>query len=658
MNSQLIKRYVITLALLPVILLSYLKINSSLNVESLWALTLGQEAVEFADFEFIYATFPRAVLAMLVGGVLGLVGSLLQQVTQNRLLSPMTLGASSGAWLALVCASVWAPALLADNSAWLAMGGATLAVTLVLLIAGRQGLSGLPIILAGMAVHILFGAIASAVILLHDQYAKNLFIWGAGDLTQTDWNWVVWLLPKISIGIIVIAVAHRPLTLLRLGEQGAQARGLNIIPILLLLILASLWLLASAITAVGMISFVGLLTPNIARALGTRSARDELIYSVLLGAVLLLATDAIAVIASTWTVNIVPSGTAAALIGAPALIWFTRKKMTAQDQTTLQLPKGANVVKPVIWIAAGISVIIFLLVSLTVSPNINGWQFSWPSQLIFSLRWPRTMTAIAAGAGMAMAGVLLQRLIRNPLASPDILGLSSGATFMLVVTTIIMGGSIHEAGAFVAFMGSISVLGILIVLGRKHNYAPSKVILIGIALSALIEAMVHFVLSKGDQNVYSILNWLAGSTYRVTGQEAIILLSGITLLFGLCLFTSRWLTLISTGDAMAMARGLPARKARLTLLTLVALLCALVTSFMGPVAFVGLLAPHIASILGAKRALPQLVLATLMGILLMLLSDWLGRTLLYPAQMPAGTIASILGGCYFVYLLAKPRMSK
>ncbi|WP_250654892.1 Fe(3+)-hydroxamate ABC transporter permease FhuB [Alkalimarinus coralli] len=658
MQIQSGKRYTLTIILLPLTLLGYATIDSTLDLNTLWALVWGQETIEFEEFRFVYATLPRAVLAMLVGGILGLVGSVLQQATQNRLLSPMTLGASSGAWLALVCASVWAPALVGHYSAWLAMGGATLSVILVLLIAGNQGLSGLPVILAGMAVHILLGAIASAVILLNDQYAKNLFIWGAGDLTQTSWDWVVWLLPKATIAIAVILFAHRPLTLLRLGEQSAQARGLALFPMLSILLLASLWLLSSAITAVGVISFIGLLTPNIARALGARNARDELAYSTLLGAILLLLTDTIAIIFSTWSANLVPSGTTAALVGAPALLWFARQKMTAQDQSALQLPKGANFVKPVTWAAMLFAVLALLIISIAFSPSVQGWQFAWPSELIFSLRWPRTVTAIAAGAGMAIAGVLLQRLIRNPLASPDILGLSSGATLMLVLTTIFVGGSVHDAGTAVAFAGSMGVLGIIILLGKRHNYAPGKIVLFGIALSALIEALVHFALSKGDDSVYSILGWLAGSTYRATGQGAIILLAGVLLLFSACLATSRWLTLISTGDAIAMARGLAAPKARLSLLVIASLLCALITAFMGPVAFVGLLAPHIASILGAKKALPQLVLATLTGILLMLFSDWLGRTMLYPMQMPAGTIASIVGGCYFVYLLALPRLSR
>ena len=655
-------RYLITLSLFFLVLIAYLQINTALSLTEQWRLIFTAQAVEFEEFQFYYSTLPRAVLAMMVGGALGLVGSLFQQLTQNRLLSPMTLGAASGAWLVLICASVWAPALLADFGVGLATAGSMLAVGLVLLIAGRRGISGLPIILAGMAVHILLGAIASAVILLNEQYARHLFIWGAGDLTQVDWQWVAWLAPRLSVGLIILALAHHPLMLLRLGEQGAKARGLSILPILLFLVLIALWLVASAITAVGVIGFIGLLTPNIARSLGAGGALDELAYSVMLGAILLLATDAIAIVASLWMPDLIPTGTAAALIGAPCLIWFAQGRLTANDHTALQWPEGAHRVKPFVWWMVYASILVLLVLAFFFSPanltsTVQAWPFEWPSELVFSLRWPRIVTAMAAGAGMAAAGVILQRLIRNPLASPDILGLSAGATLALVVTTVVSGGSIHEAGSIVAFIGSMGVLAILILLGRKHDYAPGIMILIGISLAALLEAVVHFVLAKGGDEVYSIIGWLAGSTYRVSARQSILLLTGVGILFGLCLLTSRWLTLISVGDQIALARGLDAKRARLVLLVLVALLCAMVTAIMGPVAFVGLLAPHMAALLGAKKALPQLVLAMLVGMVLMLLSDWLGRTVLYPSQMPAGTIASILGGSYFIYLLARRRFT-
>lgn len=650
-------RYPLAFLLLLLAVIGHVQIGTPLTLGDQWRLIVTGQAQAFAEFQYYYATLPRMVLALAVGAVLGLIGSLLQQMTQNRLADAMTLGISSGAWVALVCASVWMPALLTDHSVWVAMGGGLVATALVLLIAGRQGISGLPIILAGMAVHILCSSIANGVVLLNEQYTQNLFIWGAGDLTQTDWQWVEWLLPKLSIILVVLIIAHRPLMLLRLGDQGAAARGLSLWPMMLLLFLLTLWLLGSTVAAVGAIGFIGLIAPNVARALGARSAFDELLYSLILGALLLVSTDALAVLAGQWSQDVIPSGTTAALIGAPCLIWFALKRLSAQDHAALHLPTGAQRLRPSTRVLIGVVSLAMICIAIMLAPShVDGghrWLFQWPAAHIFDLRWPQLLAAAAAGAGIAIAGTILQRLIRNPLASPDILGLSAGATLALILGTYFLGKSIHELGPAIAFSGSMAVLALIILLGRRNSFAPGIIILIGISLAAFIDGVIHFTLSKGGEEVYSIISWLTGSSYHVNQDEALVMTLAIALLAGVSLVCSRWLTLISAGDGMAMARGLNAHHARLGLLVLVALLCAMVTALLGPLAFVGLLAPHMAALLGAKKAAQQLLLAALIGTLLMLFADWLGRTLIYPAQLPAGVVASVLGGSYFVYLLAR-----
>lgn len=143
---------------------------------------------DFDKIIFIESQLPRLVMAILIGGMLGLVGSLMQQLTQNSLVSPMTLGAASGAWLALVVMNVWFADYVADYASIAALFGALITFALVVAIAGVNNLSGLPIVLSGMAVNIFLGAVATAIILLNDQYAKNLFIWGTGDLAQNGWE--------------------------------------------------------------------------------------------------------------------------------------------------------------------------------------------------------------------------------------------------------------------------------------------------------------------------------------------------------------------------------------------------------------------------------------------------------------------------------------
>ena len=650
-------RYPLTLLSLLLVLLVHLQIASPLSLGQQWHALFDASSQDFTLLQFRDSALPRVVMGLLVGAALGLSGSLLQQLTQNRLVSPMTIGSASGAWLGLVCATLIAPTLAADHGEWAALLGAMAAVGIVLLIAGRSGIAGLPIVLAGMAMNLLLGALASGLVLLNDQYARNLFLWGAGDLAQMDWQWVIWLLPKLAVGLLVLAFAQRPLTLLRLGSEGAQARGMNLWPVMLMLFLASLWLTSVSITAVGLIGFIGLLTPNLARLFGARTAFDELLYSTLLGAVLLLTTDALAVLASQWTINLIPSGAAAALIGAPALLWLSRRKMSAEDQRGLTLPGNSDRrITTSGWVLIlGIALVIALL-TLCLAPGAQGWQLNWPSSLVWSFRWPRTLTAASAGFGLAIAGAILQRLLRNPLASPDILGLSAGATLALLISAFVMGGTIQTAGGpLAAFAGSMLVLAVLLLFGRRHQYAPGMLALVGISLMALLDAILQFALAKGTADSFAIMGWLAGSTYRVSASQSVGLCVGVLLIGGVSLLFHRGLSLISIGDGVALGRGLNLTRLRIVLLVLVSLMCALVTSVMGPVAFLGLLAPHIAAILGARKVLPQLLLAATLGSVLMLVADWIGRVMIYPLQMPVGIVASVLCGVYFIILLARQR---
>ncbi|CDQ51497.1 Iron(III) ABC transporter, permease protein [Vibrio anguillarum] len=165
-------------ALLLAAMLS-VQIGNGVDLVTQWQLVWAQrEASSFAEFNFLYGQLPRLVMTLLVGAMLGLVGSVMQQLTQNNLTSPLTLGTSSGAWLALIILNIGFPSLVASYSTLAAMSGALLAFSLIVVIAGVRNMTGLPLIVAGMVVNLLLGAIATALILLNEQYAKNVFMWG------------------------------------------------------------------------------------------------------------------------------------------------------------------------------------------------------------------------------------------------------------------------------------------------------------------------------------------------------------------------------------------------------------------------------------------------------------------------------------------------
>jgi iron complex transport system permease protein len=428
-----------------------------------------------------------------------------------------------------------------------------------------------------------------------------------------------------------------------------------VVPFLAVAGFGALWMTASTITAVGVIGFLGLLAPNLARMMGARTALDELISSLLLGALVLLLTDTLAIHASSWSRDLVPSGASAALIGAPALIWLSIGRLKARDHIAFALARaGAPLTMRRSLVIGGTSLLL-VAAAILVAPTPEGWATGWPNDLALSLRWPRVLAAAAAGAGMAVAGLVLQRLLRNPLASPDIIGISSGATVAMVGTVLVTGGSIHEAGASVALLGGLAVLGLLLLLGRRHGNVSSLIALTGISLAALLDAVLQFLIAKGGEETYEIIGWLAGSTYRVSEAQAIGLCIGVMALVSACLILNRWLTLLGLGDDIAEGRGLSVEAAKTVLLAMAAALAASVTAVVGPVAFVGLIAPQLSALLGARGPRGQAALACAIGVSLFVLSDWLGRVLMYPLQLPSGAMASILGGAYFTALLSRRR---
>lgn len=651
------KHYLILLITLALLALFNLQLEPGLTmIQQFQLVRTPSSADKFADFFFLFGQLPRLTMALLVGATFGLLGSLMQQLTQNNLTSPLTLGSSSGAWLALVIMNIWFSHYAGLYSTIAAMAGALLAFGLVILIAGIRNMTGLPLVVSGMVINILLGAIATALITLNSQFAQNIFMWGAGNLAQDGWQKINWLFPLLLPILIIICFAPRVLTLLKLGHEGAQARGLAVLPAFLLFIVLATWLVAITITSVGVISFVGLLAPNIVRRFGVLSARSELVVSAIMGAILLLVADSGAIALSNNLNIVVPTGVMTAAIGAPLLIWFSRRTLTAQDQLSIGLISTTKNLSKSTISALILFLILGIAISLLLHTNREDYYWDIPTNFQWDLKWPRLLTALFAGISLSIAGVLLQRIIYNPLASPDILGVSSGASAALVLTSLLLGSTIQTSLWGVALIGSLLVLALLLILGKRHSYAPASLILTGICLTATLEALVQFFLAQGTLSSYRILLWLSGSTYRVGGQQAITFAIAISILSTLTLCLNRWLVLLSVSRSFAQGRGLHAQKANVMLLILVALLCALVTSTVGPIAFIGLVAPHMAFLLGAKKAKQQLIISGLIGAILMLWADWLGQTLIYPTQIAAGIFVAILGGAYFLILMATNKM--
>lgn len=627
---------------LPLLAWLHLQLPTTLPLAGQLALLNGSPPLSAADFQYLYAQLPRTALALLLGMAMALAGSLLQLLTRNPLASPMTLGTAAGAWCAVVLGGLLLPASWTPGVEWLALGGGLLTLLLLIGLTGWRELHSLGALLAGTALNLLLGSLASVAIMLNDQYSRSLLVWGAGDLAQNDWHWVEWTLPRLLPALLLLPLLCRPLQLMQLGNAAAAAAGLNVGRLALAGSLLALWLNSLAIGAVGVIGFISLLAPALARLAGANSPRQQFAASALLGSITLLAADMLAQQLSQQLPDLLPTGAAAGLLGGPLLIWLCLRTQAPDSQFGATLPPARWQLSPALWLL--LCALIIAACGLLGRDLAGDWQLRFPDAMLWSLRWPRGLAALAAGSALALAGVILQRLLNNPLAGPDLLGISSGASLGMLGGLLLgsMGGENGLPGWLFAALGAMLVLLALGWLAPRHP--PARLLLLGMALSTLLEAAVQFVLAQGNSDSFRLLNWLAGSSYHITAETALFMAAGVVLLGLSCLPTRRVLTLYLLGEPAAQLAGLNCRRARGVLLAIAGLLTLIVSSQFGPMAFIGLVLPQLAQQLGARDTGQQLALAALLGASLLSLADLASRTLIYPAQIPTGALASLLCG--------------
>jgi iron complex transport system permease protein len=295
--------------------------------------------------------------------------------------------------------------------------------------------------------------------------------------------------------------------------------------------------------------------------------------------------------------------------------------------------------------------------ALALARQPGGWH--WSSLAELPAYWPwrgaRVVGALAAGALFGIAGTLLQRLTGNAMASPELLGISSGAALGLIAVVFVAAQPTAALTLGAAAFGAFAVLALVLWIGRRSALSPEHVLLTGVALTTLTTALTAALLATGDPRMIVILNWMAGSTYRVTPDQASIAAVTALALLAATALMARWLAIMPLGEAAVRALGMPIALSRLAVLLATALATAVGTLIVGPLSFVGLMAPHAVRLLGFRQALPQLVAAALLGAMLMVIADLAGRIVAFPWQIPAGLVATFLGGSYFIALMWRRR---
>lgn len=279
---------------------------------------------------------------------------------------------------------------------------------------------------------------------------------------------------------------------------------------------------------------------------------------------------------------------------------------------------------------------------------------------IFSFRMPRIIMAILVGMGIAVSGAILQAISKNPLADPGILGINSGAGLAVVLYTFFMQGILlNQQWVSVFLMPLVALLGALlaaliiyVLAWSKGTVTPTRMLLIGIGINAAFGAgIIIFQLKMEPQDFMKTIVWLSGTIWGSTWTFVWAILPWLVILIPIVIYKSRILDIMTLGEQISISLGINLNRERLKLLIIAVLLAGVCVSVGGGITFLGLIAPHIARrLVGAnhKRILP---LSALIGAILVLFSDTIGRIILAPVELPVGIILSVIGAPYFIYLM-------
>ncbi|WP_438446984.1 iron ABC transporter permease [Gorillibacterium sp. sgz5001074] len=610
---------------------------------------------------------PRAVLGLLSGAALAAAGALLQTVTRNPLASASTLGLNAGAYFVIVLAAVYFPGLKAAAPLPLALAGACGAAAMAYLMAGGRRSTPVRTALSGMIVSLVLASLTSALQLLYENETNGLFVWGSGSLLQNDWSGVRYAWPWIAAGIAAACLLARTLDLLELGEETARSLGQSVQGVRLFALALAVLLAGVTVSVAGPIGFVGLIAPHLVRLMGFRRHRLLLPASALWGAVVLTGADTLARMFRS-TLGELPAGAVTAAIGAPWLIWLAlrsaRGSRTAESSSSMSVGiLTRRVPYPVMAAVMGAGLLLLLTGGLMAGTMrlsfgdvwavLTGGGSDMAGNIILNLRLPRVLVAAVAGAALAVAGVMMQGAVRNPLADPSIVGVTSGAgvgALLLLVAWPQAPGALLPAAALA---GALAAAGTVYAVSWSKGLNPVVLALVGIGVSAIGSAVIQLLVIQSGMNAASALAWLAGSTYARGWGELLRLGIPAVVLIPAAWALGRRIDLLSFGDLVSQGLGLKLQRTRLVAAAVGVTLAAAAVAGVGTVGFIGLLAPHAVRLFTGQNQRRSVVLSALLGAALLVAADIIGKTAIAPKEVPSGIVVALIGAPYLLLLMVR-----
>ncbi|MFE0735935.1 iron ABC transporter permease [Streptomyces sp. NPDC058855] len=645
---------------------------SGVGIGDIGDLLLGRGDARTRDV-LLGSRLPRTLTGLVVGIALGVSGALVQGATRNPLAAPDTLGVNAGAYFAVVLVAFTGVSLGPIPAGGAAFLGGLLAVGLVYLLTGGGVLTPGRVLLAGATVALAATSAAEFLQMLDVQATRGLFFWGNGTLLQSDLERPLTLGAVVLAGAVAAPFLARPLDLLALGDETAQAMGVRVERIRPAAFLLAVLLSAAAVSLAGPIGFVGLIGPVIVRQLGLRKHAALLPMAALLAATLVLGADAAAQLVVTPSATQpaeIPVGVVTALIGGPVFMALARRVSTGDADTGAAVVVSDRRRAPGYTVALGAG-ILALAAAMALSLRVGDVPVSWGqlgaavtgsaeqiTEAVISFRLPRVLVAALAGACLAVAGTAVQAVVRNPLAEPGLVGVTGGASLGAITVILAVPSAPLAALPAAAAVGGVLMLVLVVLVARgtrsggRGGIDPTRVVLVGIGAAATSMALVNILVVGAQMNLASALGWLAGSTYG-RDYTALGWLALPALVAVLLVVAARPVNLLSLGEELPRALGLDLGRARLLVLGAGAVLAAGTAAAVGAVGFVGLVAPHLARRVVGNSTARVIPMAAVLGAVLVVSADALGRWLLAPTEIPVGIVTALLGAPYLVWLLRR-----
>lgn len=615
---------------------------------------------------------PRTVIGIIAGAALAAAGALLQTITRNPLASSDTLGINAGAYFMVVLGMVAFPALQNQFPFLLAVAGGFLAALAAYFLGGGKTATPVRLALSGMIVSMVLGAFTSAIHIFKQTETQSLFLWGSGSLIQLDWSGVVYAWPYVAVLLVLAVFAGKQFDALELDESTARSLGQRVGLTRAAGLALSVFMAAIVVSVVGPIGFVGLVAPHLVRLSGIRKHRLLIPASALWGALLITAADLLARMVRS-SLGEMPVGAVMAIIGAPWLIWLVLSKMkpvsgSGAGQSSMSIGGAALRLR---FVPTAIFMTVLLIVIILVSLTLGGTKIPIVDLLrslvgtgdssysvLLNLRLPRTLVAAGGGIALAISGVLIQSAVRNPLADASIIGVTSGAGFGALVVLVAWPTLPIFVLPIAAIAGGVIAAAFVFFLAWRKSLNPSVLILLGIAVSAIGSAGIQAMIVKASLWSSTAFVWITGTTYGRGWNQFNSIFIFLLILVPIAYYLGRKFDLLAFGDESSAGLGLPVRGARLWSMIIGVLLAAGAVASVGTVGFLGLIAPHAVRMLIGHHTRRSIVLSGLLGGLLLVVADTLGRTVMAPKEIPSGLIIMLIGAPYFLFLMYRSLVKK